>query len=478
MACDRDSQRRCTLQEGAGRVLPLLSSLLVLLCTIPSCGVKREPPVTKVLLVGLDGLDWQILDPLIKDGSLPNLSRFIRRGASGKLGTLLPTYSPIIWSSVITGKTPEKHGINHFGAPGPRGPDGKPSLIPFTTNSRRCKALWNIIGDAGRDVASVGWWTTWPAEEVSGVMVSDRLMYNRFNVWLKLSEAGGDLPCQTYPQDLVTELLPDAVMPEGLADEVFRRFLPDSEPHELKESLHDPLYELTLVYGRDKAYGRVLDKVRSSQSFSFVATYFNGIDIASHYLWKYRFPEQWDSPVDPVEQKKYGKVIDRYCTFIDETVGSLLEEASKTCLVVVVSDHGFVAGRRNDSPNISGTHYQSKPPGVILMAGGSVPSGATIEGASVYDVAPSILHALGLSVAKDMDGKVLPILLGPGGKDEISYRETYEETGVSLQDPTPIQTEYDAGRVEQLKALGYLEEEDDPEQKDTKEGIQRKRRKR
>ena len=76
--------------------------------------VRTEAPVERVILLGIDGLEWEVLSPLVASGRVPNLARFLERGASGEIYTTLPTYSPILWATIATGKTRNEHGIRGF----------------------------------------------------------------------------------------------------------------------------------------------------------------------------------------------------------------------------------------------------------------------------------------------------------------------------------------------------------------------------
>jgi predicted AlkP superfamily pyrophosphatase or phosphodiesterase len=399
----------------------------------------------RIVVVGVDGLEWRVLDPLIAEGKLPNLARFIAEGAHGKLITLAPAYSPVIWATVATGKLPQKHGITHFVAS--PGGEGR-RAVPFTSNSRTTAALWNILGDLGLRVAVVGWWTTWPAEPVNGVLVSDRMMYNRFNLWFGLEHAGGDLPGQTYPPELFDELASATRLGESFEDEFFERFAPGSPRPSFRRDLHDPWYELLMVYARDRILRR--------DSYDFVAYYVNGTDIASHYFWKYLFPEEWSDPIPPEDVARYREVIPRYYEWVDESIAPLLARADDRTIVILLSDHGFVTGHRPDSPNISGTHYRTAPPGVLVMAGGGIPAGGTFGRATVMDLAPTILHALGYGVGRDMDGLVLPIVAKATGARAVRYVESYDANRERAP-RDPIATKYDQTILEKLRALGYID---------------------
>jgi hypothetical protein len=71
-------------------------------------------PAPKLMLIGIDSATWHVMTPLIERGELPNLGRLIREGAHGPLRTFFPTLSPLVWSTISTGKSPEKHGMKSF----------------------------------------------------------------------------------------------------------------------------------------------------------------------------------------------------------------------------------------------------------------------------------------------------------------------------------------------------------------------------
>ena len=160
----------------------LISLLIVSILLFPSC--KREALIkkndTKVLLIGIDGATWEIIDRLLGEGKLPTIKSLIDSGVRSPLETLKPTLSPAIWTTIVTGKLPDNHGILGF--------DGVPGLtmrtLP-TSQMRKTKAVWNILSDIKGTVGFINWWCTWPAEKVSGFIVSDRATYNRMEASIK-----------------------------------------------------------------------------------------------------------------------------------------------------------------------------------------------------------------------------------------------------------------------------------------------------
>jgi predicted AlkP superfamily phosphohydrolase/phosphomutase len=95
----------------------------------------------KVLLIGWDAADWKVIHPLMDEGKMPNVQRLIERGVIAQIATLHPALSPMLWTSIATGKRPFQHGIHGFSEPTP---DGL-GIQPVTNLSRRCKAVWNIL---------------------------------------------------------------------------------------------------------------------------------------------------------------------------------------------------------------------------------------------------------------------------------------------------------------------------------------------
>ena len=123
----------------------------------------------RTLLIGWDAADWRVIRPLIAAGKMPALQGLIARGVSGNLRTLQPILSPMLWTSIATGKRPYEHGIYGFSEPDP----ASGHIRPVSTLSRKTKAIWNIFTQQGLRSNVVGWWPSHPAEPIHGVMVSN-----------------------------------------------------------------------------------------------------------------------------------------------------------------------------------------------------------------------------------------------------------------------------------------------------------------
>ena len=127
------------------------------------------PNKNKFLLIGWDAADWKVIEPLIKQGKMPALESLMKEGVHGKLKTLDPPLSPMLWTSIATGFRADKHGIGGFVEPTPNGD----SLRPVSSTSRKVKAIWNIFNQVDFKSNIVAWWPSNPAEPINGVMVSN-----------------------------------------------------------------------------------------------------------------------------------------------------------------------------------------------------------------------------------------------------------------------------------------------------------------
>ncbi len=114
----------------------------------------------KVLLIGWDAADWQVINPLLDAGKMPFLEMLINDGVMGNMATLEPCPSPILWTSIATEKRADQHGVLGFVEPHPEGK----GIRPVSNTSRKVKALWNICTQQGIKSNVVGWWPSHPAE--------------------------------------------------------------------------------------------------------------------------------------------------------------------------------------------------------------------------------------------------------------------------------------------------------------------------
>jgi tetratricopeptide (TPR) repeat protein len=413
---------------------------------------RPERSGARVLLVGLDGADWSLIEPLMARGRLPNLQRLVREGARARLRTLTPTLSPVLWTSVATGKRPEKHGILDFLAT--RRDTGE--RIPVTSNLRRARPLWHILGDHGLSSSVVAWWATWPAEPLRGTLASDRIAYQLFG----LEEDRDDATSKTWPPELYGRLRPLVRAPADVSEEEIERFIPDLRRERLEARYPELLREFRSALASARSYSDIALMLLRREKADFHAVYLEGIDAVSHLFMRYAPPRARDVSADEV--RWFGAVVERYYEHEDEVIGRLVEAAGPGVTVVVCSDHGFRSGRDRppgDSRIAAGRAAEwHRKYGILAMAGEPIQAEARLEEASLLDVAPTLLAIFGLPTADDFDGRVLEPLLRPEFLRRHPLRRvaTYEPAVIERAAADPVASAADAAIRSKLAALGYI----------------------
>ena len=389
-----------------------------------------------VVLIGVDGLEWEVILSLARAGHLPTLTRLMEDGTFGKLNTLTPTLSPIIWTTVATGKEPTKHGIKGFIKARMNG--RSPDL--YTNRDRRTKALWNILSDWDRSVHAIGWWATFPAEPVNGVMIAQT------NTLGQISPGGPNVPWKgTVLQGLQGQVTPatlqnrvmevaknvEASLPQ-LARQVFGDFASTLPPASLRSWTTSQW-----SFRADNTYLQAAKQVLEDSEEGvpdLLMVYFGMPDVVGHLFWRHAFPADFDYPSTAEENDSFSGVVAKSYAWVDGAIGELLEFYDERTTVIIVSDHGMRSVNREldfvgREGSRSGGHDDGLP-GIMIISGGHARRGEAFDRwarggrrtqsgtlqvlGSVRDVAPTVLALQGIPVGRDMDGSVLARCPGNG----------------------------------------------------------------
>ena len=424
-----------------------------------------------MIVLAVDGLEWSVLLPLVHDGEAPSFRHLMERGRYGLLKTSRPTFSPIIWTSVATGKTAPEHGIRGFVNRRARDRFGVKRL--YNSLDRRTKAYWNILSDYDRSVAVIGWWMTFPVEPVHGVMVA------QVNTLDQAQRAGGrailkgglveGVEQQVYPQHRAAELLRlHADVVTDLQEAVTSIFgdLPPPESPFMQKLWGNTQWALR----SDLTYLAISERI-ASEGFDLMAVYFGGADVVGHRFWRYMHPELYVDQPPPEEVADYGAVILDYYRFLDRALGSLLSAAPGNANVLVVADHGMHAENRDGVFGSSGVpedvnsgHHHNALPGVVIAAGPDIEAiGDALakdkrelrEVGSIYDITPTILTLLRVPRGRDMNGQTMAGVRLPAlepvpthdNDDWLASRARFDGDTVRANPQ----------RQQQLRALGYID---------------------
>ena len=483
--------------SGAPALVPVLA-LAFALGGLGACGGGASAPPAdlpaeladvrpsggKVLLVGIDGATFNVIEPLRKAGRLPVMGALMERGTQARLRSQSPMKSPAIWTTVATGHDRGRHGIDDFMSRH-RGTPQDPALIASV--DRQTLALWNVLAPFELDTTVVGWWVTWPAEPIHGHLVSDRLAQSR---WMSWTEAGGDMYL-TFPESLAAELAPQVVdpmdPPMGEIDALIE--WTDAERAELLAAdepipFHGPSV-FKFGFCEQRTYENVALELLSRGQPELGMVFLIAVDPVSHTFWHYLEPQRFpgaEKSIDPADAARLGPLIPALYEHNDRTLARLLEQVDQDTVVLIVSDHGFKAsGRlpqatdrvdlgffgidrsealeRPVNVGMTGVHKEN---GVLIAAGGPIVHAAEFRTQpTVADITPTVLALMGLPVADDMSGRVLEEMIDPAflARHPVHRIPTYE----GLIERPEVGTDIDVGaennelRESYLKALGYTD---------------------
>lgn len=379
------------------------SACAVLLAAVLGAGCERPPRIERVVLLGFDGVGWNVAEPLLQDGRLPALRRLRNEGAWGPLRTFQPTKSNILWTSIATGKTMLKHGIVDWTYVTREGIE-----VPYEDVGRRVKTYWEILDEAEIATATVNWWITHPPAPLRNGIVVSGAFKRRAD------------PTSVHPPDLFAALNALRVpFPDGVAELRRREGIPEWREEDATTPMggtRQVLRSYSDYLAQDATVDRASDWLFANRPVPVFSTYFRLPDITSHFATHFldrglhesaRAREAQGALGDDDTRRldaDFARVVLPAYAFMDRVIAKYLERLGDRTLLIVCSDHGFryFKGRFNHA-----MPEMQPPDGVVLLYGPGVRPGARLADASLFDIAPTILWAMDRPVAEDMDGAPL-----------------------------------------------------------------------
>lgn len=442
---ERGSAWRLTL--GAG-LLAFAGAAALLLIAAPAPGSGVPPPNLAVVspglrvrLIAIDGFDPAVMRALAGEGRVPRLTQAL---AGGVVRIPADTVRDPArdWMTVATGQPPEVHGVHGLetrrvaGLQGSVTSGGEAGMLqalrgatdllrltrPSTASGAelRSKTIWEVAADAGLRAAVVNWWATWPAAAGGAnppIVVSDRAT-------LRL-ERGGALDGEIAPDALYERLRGEwpTIKQEALA--LMTALMPASS---------DPATAAALRGAAEIDALQLLMAARvRSASLDLLAVYLPGLDIAQHAL----FGDGAAVAPSALEARLAG--LRSYYVYLDALLTDALVPASDEVVILLTQpgriasiDHGLMAAR------------------------GAAAAGGVSATARVIDIAPTVLHALGVPVSRELAGAPVLGLLSPEFVRRFPVREV-ESYGrraapAGLREGQPLDQEM----IERLRSLGYV----------------------
>jgi hypothetical protein len=433
---------------------------------IPGCG-KSAQPEARVLFIGLDGIEADVLMPLLAKGELPNLAKLIDRGVMGYLITYQPTLSPVVWTTIATGRNIDDHRITGFVDYNTGG--------PFTSNARRGKAVWNIAGDYGLTCNVTGYWITWPAEEINGCMVSQVITQEQVDdVWKGMLYR--DVNGATHPPEFIDELWP-VVEPfqsqEFLQEQVIPEIFGDLEGLNPSFEVQTLLTQSNWSFVGDYVYCEAAKYLLDTAPADLDIVYLGGTDVIAHRFWRYREPEVFTYPIPERYVDVFAHAIDNYYKAADRMVGELVAKVPENTRIVIVSDHGmhadYLDGTSRGKKTILSAHHMDAPPGILIAAGEGIRKGPGTAAAlamesleemgTVFDVTPTLLYLLDIPIGRNMKlGKVMKSVVSRELLDARPIRHI-DSHDIDFRPPTSSRSSRKGNKafIEKFAALGYID---------------------
>lgn len=411
--------------------------------TLPEKQTK-EHEETKMVLIGWDAADWKIINPMLDAGLMPNLASLIKQGTMGNIATMDPPYSPMLWTSIATGKRAYDHGVHGFSEVDPSGEN----VQPVMSTSRKVKAVWDILGQSQKKCHVVGWWPSHPAEELTGISISN--LFQKQN-GKEISE--WDLPeGAVHPFSVQDRFAKLRIHPNELTENHLIPFIPEAWKIDQKKDKR--LEIVAKITAETATLHSAFTNILQNESYDFAALYLDGIDHYCHGFMKYFPPHR--PHISKPDYELYKHVIRSAYRFHDMMLGRIMELISDDTTLMLISDHGFQPDHlrpKHIPQEPAGPAHEHSPYGIIVAKGPGIKKDELIFGASVIDMTPTILKIFDLPIARDMEGRILSNLFEQYSPPE--FIDSYESDDVFMPKSTVSET-IKSQLLDHLIQLGYI----------------------
>lgn len=259
----------------------------------------------RVFIIGIDGGTWDVLDPLMKDGTMPQLALLAREGVRGVLNSTIPPETAPAWASFQTGVLPGKHGIFEFYQHSPE--DYNPVFVD--SGKIPLPTLWDLAGRSGKKLLVVNVPLTYPPRKINGCMITGLLTpstQSRF----------------THPPELSQEILSrEKDYAIAVTQETYNRM--DLEPF------------LDRLIAAEETRTRTMLHLMDHHAWDIAMLHFHSTDPLQHALYRHLDPSRPDYDPDTHRRLK------RFYRALDDCLAGLIRSLPPDALKVIVSDHGF-----------------------------------------------------------------------------------------------------------------------------------------
>ncbi len=256
----------------------------------------------RLIVLGLDGTPFTLIQRMFAEGKLPNLSSLVQEGDFKQMKSVIPTISSVAWSSFMTGCNPAKHNIFGF-------VDLKPNSYDFTipvASDMKAKPLWERLGGHGLRSIVINVPETYPPKKIYGQMVSGFLCT--------------DVKKVAQPPELSEKL-------EKMGYRI------DIDAWQARKDKDRMLEDIDYAFThRVKAMFSLMD----NEKWDYFHCHIMCTDRLHHFLWEQM--ENGHPVYEPAFMAFYMKV--------DDMLGVLRKRLDDRTDLIILSDHGFCTVKR------------------------------------------------------------------------------------------------------------------------------------
>src|SRR3954451_7224837 len=264
----------------------------------------------RLVVLGLDGATWTVLDPMRRRGLMPNLDALLSSAAHGTLLSIVPPVTTAAWTTMMTGCTPPRHGVFDH-----RYYDPAAGRMKVNHSGRiRVPTLWQQLADAGRSMVCLNLPGLYPPPMLPGIVVSGLDSPHLDGALQSAPEFGARLKAEVPAYSL--------------------RYFWKHAPQSLEELTTNA--GLTVESFRGRAEGGLLAD-RMAPDWSVLMVQFQNPDPFQRRVWRYLNVDE--TGIDRPEWNAAAATVIRG---LDDAIGLLCELADRRgAAVMAVSDHGF-----------------------------------------------------------------------------------------------------------------------------------------
>lgn len=275
----------------------------------------------QVVIFGLDGATYTVLDDLMRRGLMPNFERFSREGVRASLRSTVPPLTPPAWTTLVTGRSPGAHGIFNFLQ---FESDNSPYLRIISSREVKCETLWSIVSRAGYRAGCFNFVAHSPAPKINGYVIPGWVPWR----WVKK---------HSHPANLIDRLKSEI---KDFDLQTMAMNFQEEEKAVAGNEMHDYEPWIDLHIRREQQWFNCMKHLLVSDPCDLTGIVFDGVDKLQHLVWQFLDPACEPKNPTPEFLRTRNRCWD-YFRMLDGFLGETMQIVGENGIVMIASDHGF-----------------------------------------------------------------------------------------------------------------------------------------